>query len=134
MGKTELNDIFVYGHPELQGPFLGADATQQFHNACHIELSGDMPIVFTHNDLCPPNILLSPGENTKVVAIIDWNQSGWLPWYWESCKSRQVGLVTDSFSDALYDEWQQTYVPAIIDSADDLYYHSFIYFALSRGM
>ena len=93
-----------------------------------------MPVVFTHNDLCPPNILISRGETPKVVAIIDWNQSGWLPWYWESCKSRQVGLVTDSFDDALLDEWHEKYVPAIVDSTDDMYYHSFIYFALSMGM
>jgi hypothetical protein len=134
MGKTPLNDIFVCGCPEYQGPFLGADAAQQFQDACRMEISGHVPIVFTHNDLCPSNILISCGANPEVVAIIDWNQSGWYPWYWESCKSRQVGALDDSFDRTLLNEWHTKYVPTIIDSTDDVYYHAFIYFCLSRGM
>lgn len=36
--------------------------------------------VFTHGDLNPFNILVRDG---KIVAIIDWEFSGWLPPYWE---------------------------------------------------
>lgn len=137
MGKHQLNDIFFRFRPELQGPFAGPDAVQKFQDACDLDISGDIhtPILFTHNDVCPPNILLSPGPNPKVIAIIDWNQSGWYPWYWESCKSRQVGLISESFDRALLDEWHTTYVPMILDPADDeAYYHPFIYFVLSKGI
>ncbi|KAK9417043.1 putative Aminoglycoside phosphotransferase domain-containing protein [Seiridium unicorne] len=83
MGERPLNDIYVSPHPEFADPFLGLDAVQRFHDACDIEISGQVPTVFTHNDFCPPNILLSEGPNPKVIAILDWNQSGWYPWYWD---------------------------------------------------
>ncbi|KAF5019436.1 hypothetical protein F66182_8565 [Fusarium sp. NRRL 66182] len=38
------------------------------------------PPVFTHGDLNPYNILL---RGTQVVGIIDWEFSGWYPFYWE---------------------------------------------------
>lgn len=41
------------------------------------------PPVFTHGDLHPFNILVRDG---KIVSIIDWEFSGWYPYYWEySC-------------------------------------------------
>ncbi|KIY44878.1 kinase-like protein [Fistulina hepatica ATCC 64428] len=38
------------------------------------------PLVFTHNDLFPRNIMI---DGTTVTAIIDWEASGWLPSHWE---------------------------------------------------
>lgn len=38
------------------------------------------PTVFTHGDLNPFNILV---RNGKIAAIIDWENAGWLPHYWE---------------------------------------------------
>lgn len=38
------------------------------------------PIVFTHGDLSPRNIMVKDG---RVVAIIDWETAGWLPASWE---------------------------------------------------
>ena len=43
-----------------------------------------------HNDLLPPRIILSPGPNPEVAAIIDWAQAGWYPAYWEYYKARWV--------------------------------------------
>ncbi|KAF3914870.1 hypothetical protein ABW20_dc0105684 [Dactylellina cionopaga] len=40
-------------------------------------------IVFTHGDLLPRNIMVKDG---KVVAILDWEMSGWYPEYWEYTK------------------------------------------------
>lgn len=37
-------------------------------------------LVFTHGDLSSLNILI---RDDKVVAIIDWETAGWLPYYWE---------------------------------------------------
>ncbi|KAL4869826.1 kinase-like domain-containing protein [Aspergillus spectabilis] len=81
LDNQPLNDIFLSGHRDLAGPFHGADAVQKFHNGCDIEIDGEVPVVFTHDDLVPPNILLSPGTNPVVAAIIDWGQAGWYPAY-----------------------------------------------------
>ncbi|KDB23753.1 hypothetical protein H109_04315 [Trichophyton interdigitale MR816] len=47
--------------------------------------SHDIPheIVFTHGDLNPRNIL---AENGKITGIVDWENAGWFPEYWEYTK------------------------------------------------
>ncbi|KAF5852142.1 hypothetical protein GGP41_000883 [Bipolaris sorokiniana] len=45
------------------------------------------PIVFTHGDLHRGNIIVNATSPAKVVAIIDWQLSGWYPDYWEYCKA-----------------------------------------------
>lgn len=49
-------------------------------------VSHDIPhdIVFTHGDLNPRNIL---AENGKITGIVDWENAGWFPEYWEFAKS-----------------------------------------------
>ncbi|KAH7393969.1 phosphotransferase family protein [Phaeosphaeria sp. MPI-PUGE-AT-0046c] len=46
------------------------------------------PIVFTHGDLRPANIIVTATGPVKIVAILDWEQAGWFPDYWEDCKAR----------------------------------------------
>lgn len=41
-------------------------------------------IVFTHGDLNPRNILF---ENGKISGIVDWENAGWFPEYWEYTKA-----------------------------------------------
>lgn len=41
-------------------------------------------IVFTHGDLNPRNIL---AENGKITGIVDWENAGWFPEYWEYTKA-----------------------------------------------
>jgi Phosphotransferase enzyme family len=121
-------------NPELAGPFQGENAVQQFQDACGIEISSEAPIVFTHNDLVPPNILLSLGPNPNVAAIIDWGQAGLYPAYWEYCKARRVRLNTPSFSD-IQEEWWTKYLPMILDPVDDeTIYYPWLYFVLSKGI
>lgn len=50
-------------------------------------LSDNGSIVFTHGDLHRGNIIVSATSPTKIVAIIDWQLSGWYPDYWEYCKA-----------------------------------------------
>lgn len=38
------------------------------------------PIVFTHGDLAPRNIMVNDG---RIAAIVDWETAGWLPASWE---------------------------------------------------
>lgn len=42
------------------------------------------PPVFTHGDLNPFNILV---RGARVVGIVDWEFSGWYPYYWEYTSS-----------------------------------------------
>lgn len=131
-----MNDVFLtyeraFGNP---GPFLDPGAWEAFHKAYHIDISGPGAIVFTHNDLCPPNILISKGPNPRVTAIIDFGQSGWYPWYWEYCKARKVGRTDKGIFDrAEMEDWHTRYLPLIIDQVDDeKYFHPWLYFMLAH--
>lgn len=48
-------------------------------------------ILFTHGDLDPRNILV---ENGHVSGIIDWEQAGWYPEYWEYVKTMWGAVST----------------------------------------
>ncbi|UNI21190.1 hypothetical protein JDV02_007201 [Purpureocillium takamizusanense] len=86
LGQRRLNDILLWYRPNFAGPFLGADAVSQFHDACGIMIDENVPITFAHADICPPNVLLTEGADPKVASVIDWGQAGWYPSYWENCK------------------------------------------------
>ncbi|KAJ5184531.1 Aminoglycoside phosphotransferase [Penicillium cf. griseofulvum] len=104
------------------GPF---DTVQKFHNwftflyrkpmpdrySVPIEpfrddLPDDSPINFTHGDLHRSNILITSSQPYRVLAIIDWEQSGWLPAYWEARKAQ--------YSTNRNKEWSTTYLPRVL--------------------
>jgi hypothetical protein len=70
------------------------------------DLPDDTAIVFTHNDLHRSNILVTRSKPYRVVAIVDWEQSGWLPAYWEARKAHWSILMNH--------EWSKTYLPMIM--------------------
>lgn len=72
IGTRPLRDIFLVYRPELVGPFQGGNAAQQFQDVCGIDISCEIPVVFSHSDLIPPNALVSRGPSPKVAAVIDW--------------------------------------------------------------
>lgn len=62
------------------------------HYAKHA-LSSNHEIVFTHSDISPRNILVEDG---RVTAILDWEDAGWYPEYWEYTQAlRQLKPVPD---------------------------------------
>ncbi|GIK04904.1 hypothetical protein Aspvir_009002 [Aspergillus viridinutans] len=133
LGKQPLNEVLLVDRPGLVGPFQGTNAVEQFHHTCRIEISSEVPVVFTHNDLLPPNIIISSGRNPKVAAIVDWAQAGWYPAYWEYCKARWMNVNTSYFDMAFQEDWRLNYLPMILDPVDDkTCYHPWIYFALSK--
>ncbi|KAI1771437.1 kinase-like domain-containing protein [Hypoxylon cercidicola] len=108
IGRQGVGDIIFSDQGDAQaGPF---ENLTQFHDffarySCRLhpewdprrefpELAGstdDRPVVFTHADLDRSNIIISPREGEsppRVVAIIDWHQSGWYPSGWEWLKAR----------------------------------------------
>ncbi|KAL1760266.1 kinase-like domain-containing protein [Schizophyllum commune] len=52
------------------------------------EMRDDHPIVFTHGDINMNNVLVrvhgEGPEDVEIVALLDWEQSGWRPLYWEA--------------------------------------------------
>lgn len=73
-------------------------------------LPDDCAIHFTHADLNPVNIMVSKDSPCRVMAIIDWEQSGWYPSYWEFFK---VEMTTK-----LGSEWQTEYLPKLLKEPD----------------
>ncbi|KAI0333963.1 kinase-like protein [Cubamyces sp. BRFM 1775] len=53
-------------------------------------MSEDHPIVFTHGDINRRNILVrihgDGPDDVEITALLDWEQAGWRPAYWESRK------------------------------------------------
>ncbi|KAG6809558.1 hypothetical protein H0H92_015816 [Tricholoma furcatifolium] len=60
----------------------------EFFRNFRASFSDTSSIRFTHTDLSPMNIIVSP-TTTEVMGIIDWQESGWYPEYWEYVKAKQ---------------------------------------------
>lgn len=81
----------------------------------HAGLPEDACITFTHGDLNPCNILVTPPpsdgqqakDDVRVVAIIDWEYTGWYPDYWEYCKAM--------FTVHWEDDWVVNGLPQVLD-------------------
>jgi thiamine kinase-like enzyme len=96
----------------LKGPFNSEHdfnmaligAYQQSAPKRHIKsfLHGMLPqshqICFTHGDLRQQNIMVKDGN---VVAIIDWELSGWYPEYWEFTKALLIWGWQNDWTDYL---------------------------------
>ena len=69
------------------------------------ELPDDCSIKFSHVDLHRSNIMITPSKPRRVLALVDWEESGWLPEYWEA---RKAEYTVDR------EEWSR-YLPVILD-------------------
>ena len=87
----------------------------------------DGPIRFVHGDLNQKNILVTPEgvEPPRVLAVVDWHQSGWYPAYWEYCKARWTAKVGG--------EWATNALPRFLESSEEIY-TSFNYYCLCHGV
>lgn len=81
-------------------------------------LSDDIPVLFTHADLDQSNILISTDGDgpLRIVAIIDWHQSGWYPEHWEMLKAQTVGEFGS--------DWVNVYLPTVLNAPNFEYYYS----------
>lgn len=68
-------------------------------------------VFFSHADLTPTNIIVAgpPGER-RISSVIDWEQAGWYPEYWEYCKL-SIGCPDDHewLSEGWADKVMQVY-------------------------
>lgn len=117
INRKPLSDIVFWTReekPETSGPFYTEEALNEgiikrmqdsdlpaSYVALQRRLMADTlkghRAVFTHGDLQPKNILVSrvgdkeDGSGEFKVSIIDWENSGWYPDYWEFCNATVVG-------------------------------------------
>lgn len=101
-----MSDMFKWPAKVNEPDLDPADITDPYREM----LPDDCPIHFTHADLNPVNIMVSKDSPCRVMAILDWEQSGWYPAYWEFCKAE---LTIEPHS-----EWQAVYLPKILDEPD----------------
>lgn len=119
--RTSIHDRVFSSHTHEAGPFT---TVHEFHDwftfLCRkpmrdphsvpiepfrYDLPDDSAIKFTQGDLHRSNIIISFSKPYRVLAIVDWEQSGWLPEYWEARKMEWT--VSDK-------DWAK-YPPLILD-------------------
>lgn len=79
-------------------------------------LPDDGEILFTHADLHPSNILVDENCPSKIVAVIDWEQSGWYPDYWEFCKAEFTAVYASDWHNHMKMYLEE---PAAVDGYHD---------------
>ncbi|KAI1735730.1 kinase-like domain-containing protein [Xylaria scruposa] len=67
-------------HDWLVKPPKRLQSESMYWHQITTQLSSECPIVFTHGDIAARNIIVRDG---KIVALLDWEFSGWYPEYWE---------------------------------------------------
>lgn len=53
------------------------------------DLPDDCAIKFTHGDLHRSNIIVTPTRPYRILAVVDWEQSGWLPYFVMNSTTRE---------------------------------------------
>ena len=74
-----------------------------------IENTVNAPVIFSHGDLNPANILVREvGEGRyEIAGIIDWECSGYYPDFWEKMMASR-GWMTDEWNQVVSDNWPST--------------------------
>lgn len=88
-------------------------------------LADDVSVRFTHADLDQTNIMVSKAGQgpLRIVAIIDWHQSGWYPEHWEILKARTVGMPGS--------DWRDEYLSKVLEAPNFEYYYAWEYVSMA---
>ncbi|CAI7571679.1 unnamed protein product [Penicillium bialowiezense] len=86
---------------------------QKYIDPYRFMLPDDGVVKFTHGDLHRGNIMVSSTKPTRVLAIVDWEQAGWYPDYWEYCKA----LLTCWYED----EWRRDFIDHFLSPQFDAF-------------
>ncbi|KAL2859869.1 kinase-like domain-containing protein [Aspergillus lucknowensis] len=108
----EFNDQFALLH---QLPF-----PTRYDDPYRAYLPDEVGIKFTHADLHRGNIIVSfssdasSSSGSARLVLVDWQQAGWYPEYWEYCKA----LYTCSYED----EWRsEGYIDTVLRPWEDVF-------------
>lgn len=107
---TVCNDPYFYHAIGGNGPFPDenefnqgiVEAMRDDRSTCLLEKASELWLknmnghesVLTHNDLEPRNILI---DGSEVVGILDWENAGYYPEYWEYCKTLRRANLDSPF-------------------------------------
>ncbi|KAJ7472330.1 kinase-like domain-containing protein [Mycena galericulata] len=81
----------------LHGAFVSSSG-QKSVDELFSRLPRNAPIVLTHGDLLPHNILV---EGAKITAVINWETAGFYPDFWEYARMQNIGFATPGWSHIL---------------------------------
>ncbi|OAA78873.1 Protein kinase-like domain protein [Akanthomyces lecanii RCEF 1005] len=109
-GIRDTRVRFTYYGPvcndEVQfNEYLESTLFRQISSMLRTSLRGQLRtghrIVFTHGDLAPRNIVVQDG---RISGIVDWEESGWYPEYWELVKFFERPTEGDwkEYADAIF--------------------------------
>lgn len=92
-----------------EGEFNDFLVSESFASAALVRLvRSSLPatheIVMTHSDLYPRNVIVDNERNVEITGIIDWENGGAYPDYWEYVKALRMGFGAAS------DDWHE-YLP-----------------------
>lgn len=71
------------------------------------DLPDDIEIRFTQGDLHRSNVILTSPSHLRFQAVLDWEQAGWLPAYWEDRKAHWTAWPGE--------DWSEKDFPHILD-------------------
>ena len=70
----------------------------------------------SHNDLAPRNIMVN--DNLIITGLIDWENAGWYPEYWEYVKFFQIGIIgAGDWQDYAHTIFSSTYAENAVEYA-----------------
>lgn len=87
-------------------------ANEIFERLKEMKPANIQPTCLAHADLAAPNIIFNGG---RVVGIIDWEQSGWRPYWWEYRKALHCPQLKTSQE---MNEWS-CFVESFLDAYDE---------------
>ncbi|KAK0728894.1 hypothetical protein B0T26DRAFT_637032 [Lasiosphaeria miniovina] len=131
--RHPVRDVHLVENGEKVGPLYGDAAVGTFDNRCGIDLpAASAQAIFAHDDINVLNIIVAQeGADLKVVAVLDWAQSGWYPEYWESCKVFSTRVHSTLFFTRLMEDWM-LWLPQVLTPPSDAQRDKFSVFVSSR--
>ncbi|GLI80362.1 hypothetical protein PoHVEF18_008716 [Penicillium ochrochloron] len=91
--------------------WMAKDREETVHNGIAPALPshrGNLPdsvgIRFTHGDLQPSNVVISTTRPYRVVGLVDWEEAGWIPAYWEACKAHFRSLLVIDWDEKILEK------------------------------
>jgi hypothetical protein len=108
LNKTAFPDVktFQDWYSTLPQMRMNFPPEKRFVEPYRQYLPDDGPITFTHADLHRGNVIVARNGPPRILAILDWAQSGWYPDYWEYGKAQFLARQDD--------EWLQKYIPMFL--------------------
>lgn len=83
------------------------------YNGIDDRFHADQPLVFSHGDLNPRNIIVHEG----VVWLVDWQHAGWYPWYVDPT---QIATDWGTMEFPTPEDWAPSVLPFFPDSSREL--------------